>query len=372
MLGVFGTLKQFVKVRDVSNDCPVFRIHYQFTTALLTLFILILTATQFIGNPIDCINDGEISTHIINSYCWIMSTFTMPDAFFRQVGEEVAHPGVGNVGGDWNDDEATKYYTYYQWVVFVLAFMAILCYAPKFIWDALENNIMTTVVMGLNWGLKTEDEICKKKQTLVDYMLRHLRTHDMYVYRYFFCELLCLINVIGQMYLMDAFFDGEFFTYGSRLLRFSEMPQEERVDPMVYVFPRLTKCVFHKFGPSGTVTRHDSLCVLALNIVNEKAFIFVWFWYIILATMLSCVLLMRAIMIFVPAIRPSLIHMKNRMVPKDAIEVICKKSSLGDWWLLYMLCFNLDPFVYKDVIAEMSKKIETAESNAPPSKTSMV
>lgn len=38
----------------------------------------------------------------------------------------------------------------------------------------------------------------------------------MYVYRYFFCELLCLVNVVGQMYLMDAFFDGEFFTYGSR------------------------------------------------------------------------------------------------------------------------------------------------------------
>ena len=83
MLGVFGTLKSFCKIRDVSNDCPVFRLHYQFTTGLLALFILILTATQFIGNPIDCINDGDIDTHIINSYCWIMSTFTMPDAFYR-------------------------------------------------------------------------------------------------------------------------------------------------------------------------------------------------------------------------------------------------------------------------------------------------
>ena len=91
------------------------------------------------------------------------------------MGEEVAHPGVGNVGSAWNDDEATKYYTYYQWVVFVLAFMAILCYSPKFIWDAMENNIMGTVVMGLNWGLKSEDEISKKKHTLVDYMLRHIR-----------------------------------------------------------------------------------------------------------------------------------------------------------------------------------------------------
>ena len=33
---------------------------------------------------------------------------------------------------------------------------------------------------------------------------------------------------------------------------------------------QVTKCTFHKYGPSGTVTRHDGLCILALNIINEK------------------------------------------------------------------------------------------------------
>lgn len=36
-----------------------------------------------------------------------------------QVGKEVAHPGIAN---DFNDDDAQKYYTYYQWVCFVLFF----------------------------------------------------------------------------------------------------------------------------------------------------------------------------------------------------------------------------------------------------------
>jgi len=38
---------------------------------------------------------------------------------FLQVGLEVAHPGVAN---DFGDVEARKYYTYYQWVCFVLFF----------------------------------------------------------------------------------------------------------------------------------------------------------------------------------------------------------------------------------------------------------
>lgn len=57
--------------------------------------------------------------------------------------------------------------------------------------------------------------------------------HNTYVLRYFACEALCLVNIIVQLYLMDAFFDGEFLQYGLRVMRFADSTQEERVDPMV-------------------------------------------------------------------------------------------------------------------------------------------
>ena len=49
-------------------------------------------------------------------------------------------------------------------------------------------------------------------------------------------------------------------------------------DPRDEVFPKVTKCTFHRFGPSGTIKRHDALCVLPQNIINEKLFLFLWFW----------------------------------------------------------------------------------------------
>ena len=189
--------------------------------------------------------------------------------------------------------------------------------------------------------------------------------HNMYAIRYWVCEALCLVNIIAQLYFMDHFFDGEFFSYGLRVMTFSEQAQEDRVDPMVYVFPRVTKCTFYKYGPSGSIQKHDSLCILPLNIVNEKTYIFLWFWFIILATLLSLLLVYRVVIIAVPAVRPYLLNARNRMVPREVAAALSRKTDIGDWWILYMLGQNMDPIIYREVVAELAKKIETAASNSP-------
>ncbi|KAJ8921851.1 hypothetical protein NQ315_008483 [Exocentrus adspersus] len=359
MYKLLGNLASFLKYHEIVTDCAVFRMHNTFTTALLMACSLIITATQFVGNPIQCIVNG-VPNHVVNTFCWISSTFTMPDAFRRQVGTEVAHPGVAN---DFNDDGAQKYYTYYQWVCFVLFFQALACYTPKVLWDLFENNLMKTLVMGLNIGVCPEEEKSKKKEVILEYLMKHVKRHNLYALRYWSCEFICLVNVLVQLYLMNKFFDGEFLSYGWRVMNFSEQAQEDRVDPMVYVFPRVTKCIFHKYGASGTIQKHDSLCILPLNIVNEKTYIFIWFWFMILATMLTFLVIYRIIIIACPKVRPRVMHAKHRSIPIEVCRVLCKKVDLGDWWILLMLGANMDPFIYREVISELAKKIESTNSH---------
>ena len=38
----------------------------------------------------------------------------------------------------------------------------------------------------------------------------------------------------------------------------------------VYIFPRMTKCTFHKFGTSGEIEKHDAMCILPLNIGQSR------------------------------------------------------------------------------------------------------
>ena len=107
------------------------------------------------------------------------------------------------------------------------------------------------------------------------YFKEDLRTHGGYAFNFFFCELLTLINVVGQIYFTDRFLGYQFTTYGTEVVKMTTMDPEVRADPMNTVFPKGTKCTFHMYGPSGTVTKHDGLCILALNIINEKVIIII-------------------------------------------------------------------------------------------------
>src|ERR1700755_653711 len=77
MYNLLSGLKDYFKRQVIIIDNTSFRIHCTFTTVLLITFSMIITWTQFVGQPIRCIVDG-VPPHVVNTYCWIMTTFTMP------------------------------------------------------------------------------------------------------------------------------------------------------------------------------------------------------------------------------------------------------------------------------------------------------
>ena len=92
-------------------------LHYRVTTLLIMGCCILVTALDWIGNgnSITCVMEGdsdswtippkvtriatcfnlEMLLQVINTYCYIMSTFTLPRALAGDVGKDVAAPGVG-------------------------------------------------------------------------------------------------------------------------------------------------------------------------------------------------------------------------------------------------------------------------------------
>lgn len=63
----------------------------------------------YIGDPIDCIHVEENPQGVMDTYCWIHSTFSVTN---KDGGSPEAHPGVKDV----HQNDEVRFHKYYQWV----------------------------------------------------------------------------------------------------------------------------------------------------------------------------------------------------------------------------------------------------------------
>lgn len=197
-----------------------------------------------------------------------------------------------------------------------------------------------------------------RRTATVQYFVRTKGSHNLYVGKYVFCELLNFVNVIGQLYFMNFFLGGQFFDYGMDVLRVSELPIEERVDPLSKVFPKVTKCTFNNYGPSGTVENKDGLCVLAINIINEKIYIFLWFWFLTLCVWTGIHLFIRILSIALVNFRLSLLSNRSKGSKKSDLASVIRKCAYGDFFLLMQLSKHFDPAVYHEFIIDLRDRLK--------------
>ena len=134
--------------------------------------------------------------------------------------------------------------------------------------------------------------------------------HRRYTITFFICEALNLVVVTAVWFSTNYFLKGRFYSYGHDLFWwFHDFPglltdgPNETLSPMDAVFPKVAKCTFHKFGYSGTQEKIDGLCVLPLNIINEKVYYFLWFWYLVGFILSFGVIIGRIILVTVPQAR---------------------------------------------------------------------
>jgi len=368
MLGLFSGLKDFVplgkKIGATKTEGLVAVLHYRFTTLLLLLSCTLVTALEWIGNgrSITCIQEGpddswNIPPNVINTYCYIMSTFTLPKQLAGGViGETVAGPGVGAYNPK-TDDVTFK--AYYQWVPFVLMLQACLFYAPHLLHKTWEAGKISGIISGLNALMLDRNDRRGKQRVLARYLVENLSSHNIWAFKMLITESIYFLNVFGNIYLMDVFLGGEFRTYGIQVASMMQEDPEDRVDPMARIFPRVTKCTFKKFGPSGTLQTHDSLCVLPVNIINEKIYVFLWFWLLILGVVTFISLIYNCFLFATPSLRNMMLKSRaaQQSSATQALDQVSDRLCVGDWRLLHLLAVNMEPRVFGELMEELADQM---------------
>jgi len=363
MQSFFEPLLKLLKLEKIETDNYVFRLHYKLTFPLFILFSAMLTATQYFGNPIDCMVQG-VPNSIVNTYCWTHGTYTIKDLEHFTRREPTAeerehmrfydHPGMIHPGIRTHDPSRNRkqYYVFYQWVCFVLFLQGVSFFLPRFIWRTfVEGGKMKFLTSGMK-ELTTDDSVVEKRKNRLIAGFRKLRGHnDKYAYIFVGLEMLNLFIVLFQIYLTDIFLHGKFLDYGSRILEYYQK-YEIAWNPMDEVFPKMTKCQFNKHGMGGGIQNHDGLCLLPLNIVNEKIYLVVWIWLIILAVASALAVIYRLICICLPEVRTLVLWRTfNRW---EHVAKVCRSRPYGDWFLLRQMAKNVEMDLFDQFLKALS------------------
>nr|CAH8846150.1 unnamed protein product [Trichobilharzia regenti] len=308
-----GYIQSFSVCNYVGFEDLADRANFQWNVIILLLCMVLVTLRQYFMTPLVCYIPTTVSGVNADSYitnlCWIEGTFPI-------------NLTSGIVPHKLQEWEALRpqQMNYYQWVPLVLGLQAILYYIPRIIWSIFTYNRTGTDLQNLirqaNLLSKEDGE---KRQKMVQHIAKTLELllFSRREYRggdspgasfrrslafmpgkhhgnnlvYVYLAIKVLYSIVGfcQLYMMYVFlrFDSRegYWLFGFRVL--SDIVHGKQWTE-TQVFPRVGMCR-HTLQHVGASNNLFAQCVLPINMLNEKIYIFLFFFLgsVMVLTMLS-------------------------------------------------------------------------------------
>ena len=169
----------------------------------------------------------------------------------------------------------------------------------------------------------------------VFFRARH-RKNNAYFAKFVLCEFANLLVLLVTWYGTDIFLKFKFHSYGWNVVQWyredigNEIGHVRRGknNPFCTVFPTEVSCTLPSIGAGGGGQLFNGLCVLSQNIINEKIFLVIWFWLVLLTLISIPHFVVRIMTLVCPWFRLFLL-MSQAQVPADFVnEHLAKKVFL--------------------------------------------
>ncbi|KAK2193688.1 hypothetical protein NP493_8g05020 [Ridgeia piscesae] len=364
------------KLRDHADDDAVDRLNHDITAVVLVAVAVVITTKNYVGDQIQCWSPGYFTSTYVDytkKACWVTNTYYVP-----------FDDAIPNQGADVSEMRIN----YYQWVHFFLICQAAMFYAPKVVWKAL-NGASGVSVTALIEATEMLDEPEQRPATLramarrIHRYLGHYRNkkggrfagiQDMLETRfrltcgkkhgnyltmlYMLTKIIYLGNALLQLVFMNLFLSTDFHWYGIAVLRdlaqYKEWPESSR-------FPRVTMCDFEVRQLGNNIHRHTVQCVLPINFFNERIYLFLWFWVvlIVLCTAFSAVNWFMRVAFQGDRVRYVKLHLltmgklKGMSERKRCRPFVINYLRQDGVFLLRLIGLNKDEVVVAELLAEL-------------------
>jgi len=368
MAHLLSDLANYFNLEETNIDNWTFKLYYKVSMVICMTGATVGIASQYFGDPISCEFQG-ISSNVAQDYCWIHGSSYIRPEYQAHVKCIVDLDGVESA-----DDAPDT--SYYQWVTFMFAIQAAVFFFPYKLWKNLEGGLMASFgTDGKSPVMMSEDAMYDDgvvMEAVVEKFVKYFKSifhhNNWYFASFIFCELLNFGLLFVQFFATDVFLNGKWRYYGLKVIEYYSFTFEQRNDPdlllknpMCTVFPTVTSCTIPNVGASGVAQFHNGLCVLTQNIINEKIYLVLWFWYIFLGPVSVIYLCYRLITLMFHGVRYSLLYRKVKRKYDDemprSLDYILAKGQLGDWFVLYQLSKNCNPYFFREFIKELSQDL---------------
>uniref|UniRef100_A0A915Q2I4 Innexin n=1 Tax=Setaria digitata TaxID=48799 RepID=A0A915Q2I4_9BILA len=368
------------------------RINYCFSTTILVVLSAFISGWSFVGSPIQCWFPAYYRGWWIEyalDYCFIQNTYFIPftDVVPNNYWDIAEHviPIPKNI-----TQREDRLIGYYQWVPFILAIQAILFYLPVIVWRTLYATIGIKVgvicdTCDIRSNMVTRDRLrnIEKVASFLTYeqnihssldgrINRHLSSGRFLITSYLFMKFLYALNAVLQFWIIKKLLGVESIWWGAQvfddLIHGLEWPQTGN-------FPRVTLCDF-SVRVLGNLHRHTVQCVLMINMFNEKIFLFLWFWLLIISTISVLSFLQWLVLsvtsnagremigVYLEKIDPTTAHTSRRRAIID--EFVAEKLRPDGIFLIQLVKANSGDIVTCELISTLWQSFITNRINPPP------
>lgn len=323
-------IHRIVKPQAVSDSVDY--LNYYCTSLLLAMASLAISAKQYFGSPIQCWVPMEFRggwEKYTEDYCFIQNSYYVP--FSDDVPKDI--------------NDRRDQLSYYRWVPIVLALQALMFFAPNYFWNMLYKQTAVQprgiVKEAQNCaklhGSKRETEVHELAEYICDtvsnfsspnsfgkagFALSGKNATLLYLCTKFFY----VANIFGQLYMLNHFLGGHYLYWGYETMKDVAAGREWAESP---IFPRVIMCDF-QVRRLGNMQRHTVQCVIMMNMINEKLYLFLWFWLIFVGICTLINFLYYLVIMCIPSTRAQIIlwninrqEMKmNGITPDDLIRFV--------------------------------------------------
>lgn len=358
------------------DDDSVDRLNYYYTPLIFVIIALTLSAKQYVGQPIQCWIPAQFTgawEQYSENYCFVQNTYFLP--LNHYIPQDVEQREEREIG-------------YYQWVPFVLGLQGIFFYLPSLIWRLFNWQSGVAVKSLIHMCQDVGNMQVDKRKSSMEVVAAHIRDSlrmqqslakgylfsplfsrgTFLICLYKFVKLLYLLQIVAQFVLLNNFLGTAYRFWGFEILRDLAHGREWQESGH---FPRVTMCDF-EVRVLGNKHRHTVQCVLMINMFNEKVYIFVWWWLIIVgvATFFSLFYWMLATMSTrrdMTFIRQylkvyQLINTSDRE-ERAALKMFVERSLRPDGvFVIRLIASNAGDLITTDLILELWKQFLQEEA----------